>query len=69
MGNARELRKVIYSGIVFLITIILFIVSIVLAKMSNPMFWWGAIGMAFVTWGILDWHMSIIRTYKKSKKK
>ncbi|GGV19046.1 hypothetical protein [Lactobacillus acetotolerans] len=69
MGNARKLRKVIYSGIIFLITIILFITSIVLAKMLNPMFWWGAIGMAFVTWGILDWHISFIRAYKKSKKK
>jgi len=61
--------KMIYSGIIFLITIILFVVSIFLAKMLNPMFWWGVIGMAFVTWGIFDWHMAFVRAYKKNKKK
>ncbi|TSO26431.1 hypothetical protein [Lactobacillus sp. LL6] len=55
--------KIIYSGIILLIDIAIFIMLIV-AAMNTAWLWWAVVGQIIVSYGVFDWHMGIIHKFK-----
>ncbi|MDF7639034.1 hypothetical protein PT285_06420 [Lactobacillus sp. ESL0791] len=62
------MRKIIYSGIVFLIAATVLVVSVFLAESYKHVFWWQVIGMAIVTFELGRHHMSLINEFKQQRK-
>lgn len=60
------MNKIVYSGIILLIAVILLVVDVVYA-IHTPLMWLAAIGQVAVSYGIFQWHMEIIQDFKKSK--
>ncbi|WEV70251.1 hypothetical protein OZY43_04655 [Lactobacillus sp. ESL0785] len=61
------MKKIIWSGLDFLICVVILIGSIVQAETFNHNFWWQVIGMAIVTYGVGRYHMAKIKEFKKSQ--
>lgn len=59
------MKKIMWSGIVLLIAIVLFIVDVVMS-FNSPVLWWAVLGEAIVSIGVFLWHMGIISNYKLS---
>lgn len=57
------MNRIVYSGIILLIAIAVFIVLIVGATHISWL-WWAVIGQIAVSYGVFDWHMGIIHTFK-----
>lgn len=62
------MNKIIYSGIILLIAVVIFIVLIVQALHTTPWLWLAVIGQIAVSYGIFVWHMGIIHSYQASQK-
>ncbi|WEV36189.1 hypothetical protein [Lactobacillus sp. ESL0677] len=59
------MKQVIWSGVVFLICVIVLISSLIQAETANHNFWWQVIGMAIVTYSVGRYHMVQIKAFKK----
>lgn len=61
------MNKIICSGIILLIAVLIFIV-LVIEALHTPWLWLPVIGQIAVSYGIFDWHMGIIHDYQTSQK-
>lgn len=58
------MKNIMWSGIILLIAVILFVLDIVLA-VKTPIMWLTVVGEALVAYGIYVWHMGIIHSFKQ----
>ncbi|MGQ5709496.1 hypothetical protein [Lactobacillus sp. PSON] len=63
LERTKIMDKIIYSGIILLIDIAIFIMLIV-AAMHTAWLWWAVVGQIIVSYGVFDWHMGIIHKFK-----
>lgn len=63
------MKKMIITGTVLLISVLILINSIIQAEIFNPNLWWQAIGMAIITFVVAREYWNQYQNYRKHQQK